>query len=67
VITDGKGVDNSAAWPFYNPGDIFDELDQNLGVKLPTGCGGTREIHFPETFHFRYMKIDNNNYQLLSP
>jgi hypothetical protein len=67
TITDGKGLIGDANYQAFANGSIVDEIDQNLGVKLPTGCGGTREIHFPETFHFRYKKIDNNNFQILSP
>ncbi len=62
-----KGLIDGAGYRAFADGSIVDEIDQYLGVTLPTGCSGTREIHFPETFHFRYKKIDNNNFQILSP
>jgi hypothetical protein len=67
TITDWKGMLGDAAYQANANLSIVQVIDQNLGVKLPTGCGGTSEIHFPQTFHFRFKKIDNNNFQILSP
>jgi len=62
-----KGTVDDAGYRAFADGSIVDEIDQYLGVTLPTACSGNREIHFPETFHFRYKKIDTNNFQILSP
>ena len=62
-----KGLVGDANYQAFANGVVVDEIDQNIGVKLPTGCGGTLEGHFPETFHFRFVKIDNTNFQIVSP
>jgi len=67
TLTDMKGLVGDANYQAFANGVVVDEIDQNIGVKLPTGCGGTLEVHFPETFHFRFVKIDNANFQIVSP
>ena len=67
AILDQKGVLGDAAFAYYPVGTILDEFDQSLGLRLPTGCGGTQDITAGGVFHFQMIKVDSGHWKLVSP
>lgn len=66
-LTDKKGVIGNAANLALPNGTIVDKFQQNLGLRLPTGCGSMQDVHLTPSFHFQMKKIDNNHWQLVKP
>jgi hypothetical protein len=65
AVTDGKGIVDSPLYQGWQPNTIVEHFDQYIGLKVPTACGGTQEIHFPTKFQFKMIKIDGGNWQLI--
>lgn len=65
AVIDGKGIINSAGYRALATNTLVEHFDQFIGLKVATGCGGTLEIHFPNKFKFKMIKIDNSNWQLI--
>lgn len=65
-INDGKGYSSSVQFEQMTNNKIFDEFDQSLRLKFPTGCG-TMENCDLGPIHFRCQKTGLTSWQLLNP
>lgn len=69
VITDFKGVNDDETgkgWAALTLGNNppIDEFNQIIGVNVPLGCGGSRQVRLG-TFHFQQVKINATQWQLV--
>ena len=69
MITDFKGVNDDETgkgWAALTLGNNppIDEFNQIIGVNVPLGCGGSRQVRLG-TYHFQQVKINATQWQLV--